>query len=64
LSGRRIGAGWLRLPAAEGSHVILHRSNPPAWITVPNHRRVKAGTLRGIIRDAGLTVDQFIDLLM
>jgi hypothetical protein len=30
---------------------------------VPDHRRLKAGTLRGIIADAGLTVDEFIKLL-
>jgi predicted RNA binding protein YcfA (HicA-like mRNA interferase family) len=43
--------------------MILHRANPPAWVTVPNHRQLKAGTLRGIVADAGLTVDEFVLLL-
>jgi predicted RNA binding protein YcfA (HicA-like mRNA interferase family) len=30
---------------------------------VPNHRAVKPGTLRKIIRDAGLTVDEFVKML-
>ena len=29
----------------------------------PNHRVLKRGTLRGLIRTAGLTVDEFVDLL-
>jgi predicted RNA binding protein YcfA (HicA-like mRNA interferase family) len=33
-------------------------------VTVPMHRRdVPRGTLRGIIEDAGLTVDEFVKLL-
>ena len=43
--------------------MILHRSNPAAWVVVPDHRQVKPGTLRGIIADAGLTVEQFAALL-
>jgi predicted RNA binding protein YcfA (HicA-like mRNA interferase family) len=56
----RAGFVFLR---KKGSHMILHRGKPPAWVTVPDHRQVKAGTLRGIIADAGLTVDEFIKLL-
>jgi predicted RNA binding protein YcfA (HicA-like mRNA interferase family) len=43
--------------------MILRRSAPSAWVVVPDHRTVKPGTLRGIIADAGLTVDEFIALL-
>jgi predicted RNA binding protein YcfA (HicA-like mRNA interferase family) len=46
-----------------GSHMILRRGSPPAWVVVPDHRQVKPGTLRGIIADADLTVDEFIALL-
>jgi predicted RNA binding protein YcfA (HicA-like mRNA interferase family) len=45
-----------------GSHVVLKRS--PYRVSVPNHRKsLKPGTLNQIIKDAGLTVDEFIDLL-
>ena len=47
-----------------GGHMILRRSVPPhRRLTVPNHRELAKGTLRSIIREAGLTVDQFVALL-
>ena len=45
-----------------GSHVMLRCiSRKP--LTVPRHRQLDRGTLRGLIRDAGLTVAEFITLL-
>jgi predicted RNA binding protein YcfA (HicA-like mRNA interferase family) len=32
-------------------------------LTVPDHRELAKGTLRSLIREAGLTVDQFVELL-
>jgi predicted RNA binding protein YcfA (HicA-like mRNA interferase family) len=46
----------------KGSHVIL-LNDSGARPVVPMHRPIKKGTLRGIISDAGLTVDEFLDLL-
>lgn len=46
-----------------GSHITLRRDDPPTRITVPNHKTIKPGMLRRIVRDAGLTVAEFIDLL-
>ncbi|MCX5965848.1 MAG: type II toxin-antitoxin system HicA family toxin [Cyanobacteria bacterium] len=46
-----------------GSHITLVRQDPSIQLTVPNHKTVAKGTLRSIIRDAGLTVDEFIALL-
>jgi predicted RNA binding protein YcfA (HicA-like mRNA interferase family) len=46
-----------------GSHITLIRENPYTRATVPNHKPIARGTLRNIIRDAGLSVDEFIDLL-
>jgi predicted RNA binding protein YcfA (HicA-like mRNA interferase family) len=46
-----------------GSHIILRRDNPYARAVVPNHKQVRAGTLRRIISDAGLTVEDFMRLL-
>ncbi|MBI5191284.1 MAG: type II toxin-antitoxin system HicA family toxin [Nitrospirae bacterium] len=46
-----------------GSHIILRNENPPyRRLTVPNHKDVAKGTLRSIMRQAGLTVDEFIEL--
>ena len=53
-----------RISHQTGSHIILRHESPPhRHITVPNHREVAKGTLRGLIRDAGLTVDEFNALL-
>lgn len=47
-----------------GSHVILRHESPPhRHLSIPNHRELAKGTLRGLIRDAGLTVDEFVKLL-
>ena len=47
-----------------GSHMILRQQDPPhRRLTVPDHAEVAKGTLRAIIRQAGLTVEQFNNLL-
>jgi predicted RNA binding protein YcfA (HicA-like mRNA interferase family) len=48
-----------------GSHVILVNRQSRQTIPVPVHgqRDLPAGTLRGIIADAGLTVGEFVRLL-
>jgi predicted RNA binding protein YcfA (HicA-like mRNA interferase family) len=46
-----------------GSHITLIRTDPPGRVTIPNHKEVKPGMLRRIIRDAGLTVAEFTALL-
>ena len=45
-----------------GSHIILRHSSGRR-LTVPNHRELAKGTPRALIREAGLTVDQFKELL-
>ncbi len=46
-----------------GSHITLVRQEPKTQLTVPNHKTIAKGTLRTIVRDAGLTVDEFVNLL-
>ena len=47
-----------------GSHIILRQAAyPHRRIVVPDHKEVAKGTLRAIIREAGLTVDEFKALL-
>lgn len=47
-----------------GSHVVLRQTvSTYRRITVPDHKEVAKGTLRAIIRQAGLTVDEFKALL-
>ncbi|BAQ65431.1 type II toxin-antitoxin system HicA family toxin [Geminocystis sp. NIES-3709] len=47
----------------EGSHIILRKDSPFSQIVVPNHKNIANGTLRTIIKNAGLTIDEFINLL-
>lgn len=47
-----------------GSHITLRKTTTPhKRITVPNHKEIAKGTLRGILEDAELTVKEFIELL-
>ncbi len=47
-----------------GSHIILRqRKYPYRRLTVPKHNEVAKGTLRGLIKQAGLTVEEFTELL-
>lgn len=47
-----------------GSHIIMRQKQPPhRRLTVPNHREIAKGTLRAIIREAGLRVEEFVELL-
>ncbi len=45
-----------------GSHVILENQDG-RLIVVPLHKRLKTGLLRAIIKEAGLTIEEFIELL-
>jgi predicted RNA binding protein YcfA (HicA-like mRNA interferase family) len=51
------------LKRQHGSHLILRRDDPFAQVVVPDHRELDRGTLRAIIRQAGLGVDEFCSLL-
>jgi predicted RNA binding protein YcfA (HicA-like mRNA interferase family) len=47
-----------------GSHVRLrHPTSARPPLTIPDHRELKTGLLRALIRDAGLTVEEFVSLL-
>lgn len=47
-----------------GSHMILRQAAAPhRRLTVPDHKELAKGTLRAIIRESGLTVDEFAALL-
>lgn len=52
-------AGW-SFNRQHGSHVILLKTGHPASLSIPQHRELAPGTLRSLIRSAGMTVDEFI----
>jgi predicted RNA binding protein YcfA (HicA-like mRNA interferase family) len=70
VDGRRaIGAlpraGFVIDRIAGSHHLLVQQSDPTRRVTVPVHggKDLKAGTLRSIVRQAGLTVEEFRALL-
>lgn len=43
-----------------GSHMILYHESRPT-LSIPDHRELAPGLLRGLIRKAGLTIDEFLE---
>jgi len=54
--------GWLARRRV-GSHVIMEKEGFEATLSIPLHRELRPGTLRALIRCAGLTVNEFCRLL-
>jgi predicted RNA binding protein YcfA (HicA-like mRNA interferase family) len=52
--------GW-RVARQKGSHVTLVKEGSQLILTVPLHRELDRGTLRRLIRDAGVTVEEFLE---
>ena len=46
-----------------GSHLIMRRDDPFAQTVVPDHRQLDRGTLRAILRQTEITVEQLNQLL-
>ncbi len=47
-----------------GSHIILrNKDHPHRRITVLNHKEIARGTLRSIIKQSGLTLEEFLKVL-
>jgi len=57
-------AGFVKV-RQRGSHVRLEKieGNDIIKLTVPLHNPMKKGTLSRLIKDAGLTIDEFVNLL-
>jgi len=55
-------AGW-QVVGQVGSHLVMTKSGERANLSIPQHKELSIGTLRALIRAAGLTVDEFSDLL-
>ena len=55
-------AGWQFL-RQRGSHTILTKPGERYNVNIPNHREVSRGTLLKELKKAGLTPDEFIELL-
>jgi len=52
------GGFWV---AREGKHIVMTNGN--RIVTIPRHNPVHSITMGNIVRDAGLTREEFLDLL-
>lgn len=43
--------------------MILRRDDPFSQVVVPDHKELDRGTLRAVVRQVGLGVDEFTNLL-
>lgn len=64
LSGREVVRvferfGW-RIARQRGSHIVLIKPDQIATLSVPDHREVAKGTLRSLVRAAGVAVEAFV----
>ena len=50
-----------RIVRQRGSHIVMRRG--ATGCVVPNHREIKIGTLVGLLKQAGVSPDEFIDAL-
>ena len=63
MSGREVTRvferlGW-QVARQRGSHIIMVKAGENVTLSVPDHKELAKGTLRSLIRSAGLTVEQF-----
>jgi len=54
--------GW-QVIRQSSSHIIMAQEGHMATLSVPDHNPVAKGTLRSLIRAAGLTVAEFVAAL-
>ncbi|MBI4828755.1 MAG: type II toxin-antitoxin system HicA family toxin [Nitrospinae bacterium] len=55
-------AGWREIGQV-GSHLVMVKDGIRANLSIPQHKELSTGTLRSLIRAAGMTVDEFLKLL-
>jgi predicted RNA binding protein YcfA (HicA-like mRNA interferase family) len=69
ISGRQAARAFERIGyevvRQRGSHIRLRDDQNPKHLplTIPDHRELKPGLLRQLLRDADLTIDEFLELL-
>jgi predicted RNA binding protein YcfA (HicA-like mRNA interferase family) len=55
-------AGWQTIGQV-GSHLVMVKPGVRANLSIPQHKELSVGTSRALIRNSGLTVEQFLELL-
>ncbi len=55
-------AGWKKVGQV-GSHLVMTKPELRVNLSIPQHKELATGTLRALIRNAGISVDEFVKLL-
>jgi predicted RNA binding protein YcfA (HicA-like mRNA interferase family) len=55
-------AGWYRVGQV-GSHLMMSKPGIRVNLSIPQHKELAPGTLRALIRNSDLTVEEFLELL-
>jgi len=55
-------AGWT-IVGQVGSHLVMTKKGLRVNLSIPQHKELSVGTLRALIRNSGLSVDEFLKLL-
>lgn len=55
-------AGWQAIGQV-GSHLVLVKPGIRVNLSIPQHKEISVGTLRALIRNAGMSVEEFLALL-
>ena len=55
-------AGWDAIGQV-GSHLMMVKPGARVNLSIPQHKELSLGTLRSLIRNAGMTVEEFLSLL-
>jgi len=69
LSGRKVAqvlrkVGFEGLPGrGKGSHIVVFRERTKTLLTIPDRRELRRGLLRALLRQADLSVEDFVELL-
>ena len=55
--------GWYYERRARSNHIIMKKEGMKIILSIPDHKVLDRGLLRSLIRDAYITVDDFVELL-
>ena len=59
---RALKRAGLQLDEGRRHTIMFDPSNPGCYATIPRHKQIKPALLRAIIKQCGLTVEEFLDL--
>lgn len=63
ISGKEAVKAFQKVIGQVGSHVVMSKQGIRVNLSVPQHKELSTGTLRALIRNAGITVEEFVELL-